>query len=121
MKLKSQWKNSLNLIISLVFVACSTMPPDVPVVTKIGPNLCYYVYTISDKKGEIDDEHPLIIEGVPYSCYDLILEGLIFPVYSYKELKKYIQKSCKETKKCGAVGDWDDRTDIIIKKAEKYE
>lgn len=114
MKLKSLWKSLLILLIS----ACSSMPPDVPVITRLGPNLCYYVYTISDKKGEVDDLHPLILDGIPYSCYDLILEGLIFPPYSYKEMKKYLLNECKKSKKCGKVGDWEDKFNTIESKSK---
>lgn len=103
----------VSLLVLILISSCATQVPDVPLVTRLGPGLCYYVYTISDKKGEIDDNHPLIIEGVPYSCYDLILEGLIFPVYSYQEIKKFIQKTCKESKKCGSVGDWNDRLNSL--------
>ena len=105
MKLKSY----LPLMLLFLFASCSSVP-DVPILTRIDFNKCAYAYTISDKSGVIDDVN--LLNGK--TCLDYVNEGLIVPVDSWMDLKKFIVKKCRQTPKyCEGVGDWNNKINIM--------
>lgn len=96
------------LVLTLSLLAsCATTAPDVPVLTRLGPTQGYYVYTMSDKKGIVDDEHPL--NGKTW--HDYVIESIYVPVDSWKEIKVFILKMCK-VHKCDGI-DWKSKLDYI--------
>ena len=103
------------LLLSLLGLlnSCATPPPDVPLLTRLNASQCFFVYTISDKQGIVDDEH--LLNGK--TCIDYLQDDLIIPVDSWVEIKKFILKICKSTKACGEVGDWNNRIDVLSSKA----
>lgn len=107
MKSKTLFALSLNLIVS-----CASIP-DVPVITRTGPTSGFYVFTVSDKEGDVDDTH--LLEGKTF--LDYVIEGVIVPADSYAEIKAYILKTCKRYKDCeGDLGKWKTKLDKIEKK-----
>lgn len=85
------------------------MPPDVPVLTRLSPTSGYYVYTISDKEGVVDDTH--LLNGKTW--IDYVVESVLVPADSYKEIKGFIIKMCKKYHECGDIGSWDRRLNSL--------
>jgi hypothetical protein len=110
MKLKILLLSLLGLLSS-----CATQVPDVPILTRLNASQCFYVYTISDKQGIVDDDN--LLNGK--TCIDYLQDDLIIPVDSWVEIKKFILKICNKTKSCGEVGDWNNRIDVLSSKAVK--
>ena len=104
-------KSFLVILLLLIFNSCASVP-DVPVITRIGPTSGYYVFTVSDKEGDVDDTH--LLEGKTF--LDYAVEGVIVPADSYAAIKAYILKSCKKSKSCGDdIGKWKTKLDKIGK------
>lgn len=104
--------NKMFLMLStLLFLlsSCASIP-DIPILTRIDVNRCAYAYTISDKKGIIDDVN--LLNGK--TCLDYVNDGLIVPVESWVELKKFIIKKCRESKnRCDGAGDWSAKIEVL--------
>lgn len=113
--LKRLLKFSLNLVLSFSLFSCATTAPDVPVLTRISPTQGFYVYTMSDKKGIVDDEH--LLNGKTW--HDYVIESIYVPFESYAELKKFILKMCK-IHKCDGI-DWKSKLDTIDQQSEKIK
>lgn len=94
----------------LSLTSCATQIPDVPVITRISPTEGFYVYTVSDKEGIVDDEN--LLEGKTF--LDYVVEGVIVPSSSYAKIKSFILKMCKKYKECG-IG-WDRKLEKLEKK-----
>lgn len=95
----------------LIFNSCASVP-DVPVITRLSPNSGFYVYTISEKEGIVDDEH--LLEGKTF--LDYVIEGVIVPAESYAKIKAYILKNCMKSNDCANdVGKWTSKLDKIQK------
>jgi hypothetical protein len=95
-------------LITLLMCSCASVP-DVPVITRTGPTTGYYVYTVSDKEGYVDDEN--LLEGKTF--LDFVVEGVIVPADSYSEIKSAILKACKKLKCSGDVGKWKSKLDKL--------
>lgn len=91
---------------SLLLSSCAIVP-DVPVITRLGPNVGYYVYTVSDKEGYVDDNN--LLDGKTF--LDYVIEGVIVPADSYAEIKAAIIKACKKLKCSGDIGKWKSKLD----------
>ncbi len=102
----------LGISLSLIVSGCTTMPPDVPVITRTGPTEGFYVYTMSEKEGIVDDTH--LLEGKTF--LDYVIEGVIVPAKSYAEIKSFILKMCKKYKECGDVAKWKSKLDQLDSK-----
>lgn len=82
--------------LSLLISGCAVTPPDVPLCTEISPNRGFCVNTISSKEFEINDTQ-LYNEK---SWWDLRPLMIYMPSDSWKEIKSFIIKVCKMSKKC---------------------
>lgn len=105
----------LLLLISLgLLSSCSITPPDVPLCTQINPDKGYCVNTISSKEFEISKEKPYKgktwWEIRPYMIY--------MPTESWVEIKAFIIKICKKSRKCKnkQVSSWNRTIEAIDKK-----
>ena len=96
--------------LSLIAISCATVP-DVPICKELTPDRGWCSWTL--KKGgfyvdeanpyAFDPEHPEKLST--WWEYRPVMMAL--PPYSYGELKKYIIKQCRITRKCqGNVGEW---------------
>lgn len=104
-------KKPFVILLALLLSSCASVP-DVPVITRLSPNSGYYVYTVSEKEGVVDDEN--LLNGKTF--LDYVVEGVIVPADSYSEIKAYILKSCKKSNGCGNdIGKWKSKLDKIGK------
>lgn len=108
----------LGILSNLIINSCAT-PPDIPVMTRLGPNKGYYVYTISNNEGVIDDNHPIFINGEKKTWLDIVNESVYLPIYSWIELKKYIIKNCRKNHDCEKeIDSWNRKIESIDKTLE---
>lgn len=99
------------LLLALILNSCASAP-DVPLITRIGPSSGFYVFTISDREGVVDDEN--LLEGKTF--LDYVNEGVIISPESYAKIKAYILKTCKRSNDCGEnIGKWKSKLDKIGK------
>jgi hypothetical protein len=100
-------KKLLLLLLLLLLENCATQPPNVPILTRLNATQCFYVYTMSRASGIVDDEN--LLNGK--TCHDYLIESLYLPVDSWKEIKSFILKMCKQ-KGCDGI-DWKSSIDTI--------
>lgn len=112
---KRQWQHSVFARLTLLSLicllsACSTLPPDVPVCVEINPIEGFCTQTISGKSFTVDDHNKL--DGKTW--WELKPATLRLPAASWRELKKFIIKNCKQTQTCqNTIATWE-RTITII-------
>ena len=76
--------------------SCSLTVPDVPLCTEINPDRGYCVNTLSSKEFEITKEKKY--KGKTW--WEMRPRMIYMPVESWVEIKKFIIKVCKKSKKC---------------------
>lgn len=104
-------ENFLAILLLLTFNSCTTVP-DVPVLTRLNATQGYYVFTISDKEGIVDDEN--LLNGKTW--IDYVIESVYVPADSWKQIKSYILKNCKKNNDCNDnIGSWDKKLNTIDK------
>jgi len=96
-----------------LLISCGTTPPDIPLCTEITPDRGYCINTISSTEFEVNDTELLNgktwWESRPLMIY--------MPTSSWVELKKFIIKICKKTKRCDkSISSWNRTVGIIDKK-----
>lgn len=92
-------------VISLTLLAnCAGLPPDEPLCTEITMSRGYCVRMMSGEGFEISDEK--LYEGKTW--WELRPTMIQMPAKTWKELKKWIIKICKNNSQCdSAVADWE--------------
>ena len=92
-------------MLSLLLSSCAVTPPDVPVCTSLSISKGYCVNTISSTDFIIDDDNPY--KGKTW--WELRPTMIKLPVMSWVEIKKFIIKVCKKSKRCNGnnITSWD--------------
>lgn len=110
-------KTLLRLLFALLISSCAVTPPDVPLCTELAPNRGYCVNTISSVEYEVTDEKPL--NGKTW--WEMRPYMILMPIESWAEIKAFIIKICKKSKKCSGpnIANWERTVDAIDKKVKK--
>ena len=98
----------LSLILLCSLASCALTPPNIPVIMRSGPTQGYYVKIMDGERGFLDDTHLLNDK----TFLDYSIEGIIVPVESYVELKKFILDVCYKYK-CSEEIKWQSALDNI--------
>ena len=92
--------------------SCGTTPPDVPLCAEINPGRGFCVKTISSEEFEVDDVK--LFNGKTW--FELRPFMVLMPIDSWVEIKSFIIKICKRSKKCsGTISNWERTVKIIDK------
>lgn len=113
MLLKKNLSSLLIISLSLIVFSCASVP-DVPICKEITPDKGYCSWTLSPGGFIVDEEHPHAFNpkkpeelSTWWEQRPLMLQ---VPGHSWAEIKKFIIKSCKISRKCrGDVGEWLDK------------
>ena len=106
-------KLSKNLLIvlgiTLNLTSCSHNPPDVPAFLDLNSNTGYYVYTISNREGYVNNtDKPFVDEKLsptPLKWNDIKKKSVILPSFSWELVNAYIATMCEKNKqKCEEAG-----------------
>lgn len=87
----------------------SIVPPDVPAFYEFDQNRAYYIYTISNKEGWVDNDKNLFYDAnfveKPKKWSEIKVKSLTVPSFSWEPLNTFISQVCeKEGKKCKENG-----------------
>lgn len=115
MKLKKNLLKPLMILLSFLTFSCATVP-DVPVCKEISEEKGWCSWTIKSGGFYVDEENPYAFDpNYPeelYTWWEYKPMMISLPPYSLQEIKKYIIKQCRKTKKCkGDIGEWFSRLD----------
>lgn len=107
MKLKKNLSKLMMILLSLITFSCANIP-DVPVCKEITPDKGWCSYTLKEGGFYVDDERPYHFgTDKEYTWWEYRPVMMSLPPHSWQEIKKYIIKQCRITKKCrGNVGEW---------------
>ncbi len=105
---------SLSLLTSLttfftlaVLTSCASVP-NVPVCVEINQVHGFCTDTIADHDYEIDEQHPVSLNGEKaQTWWEMRPYMILVPVSSWKAFKEYIVKQCKRTNCDKYVQSWD--------------
>lgn len=95
--------------ITLSLTSCGHNPPDVPAFLELNSSTGYYVYTISNREGYVNDtDKPFVDEKlspIPLKWKDIKKKSVILPSFSWEEINAYIAAMCvKYKQKCEEAG-----------------
>ena len=94
----------------LSLISCAGLPPDEPLCTEINPERAYCVRMMSGKQFEISETKKF--NGQTW--WELKPTVISMPASTWRELKKWIIKICKNNSQCDdAVAGWDRTVKII--------
>ncbi len=97
------------MLLSNLLTNCASIP-DLPIITRLSATRGYYVYSISNKEGYVDDEH--LLNGKTF--LDYTIESVFVPADSWKEIKAYIIKNCKRSNECNQnIDSWERKIKTI--------
>jgi hypothetical protein len=100
------------LMISLSLIACSCANvPDVPICKEITPDRGWCSWTLKSGGFYVDEQNPYAFDpkkpDEKFTWWEIRPVMMSLPPHSWAELKKYIIKQCRITRKCrGNVGEW---------------
>ena len=100
-----------------ITISCAVNPPNVPLCTEINPTKGYCVYTMSGKDFEVSEKD--LHQGK--SWWEIRPYMIFMPIQSWMELKKFILKVCKTSKRCKNkhVKHWKNTVNLIDKNMMK--
>jgi len=112
-------KISLGILLSLLISSCAVTPPDVPLCTELSIKKAYCINTLSSKEFEISDTSKF--NGKTW--WEVRPLMIHLPVDSWVEIKKFIIKICKKSRKCKNkhITSWDRTVNTIDKRMTKKE
>lgn len=95
--------------VMLNLVSCANAPPDVPAFLPFDENRAYYVYTISNREGWVDNGENLFTDEkyapIPMKWNEVKKKAFIIPSFTWEEINTFISQICeKEKKKCRENG-----------------
>lgn len=102
-------------LLCLFLDSCAVNPPNVKVYKELTPDKAYYVSTMSDDEGYIDEQHP--VDG--FTWWQLRPVVLSITGEDWAKIKAFIIKMCKQQNQCGQVKSWDRSVDSIDKALAK--
>ena len=102
-------KKFMGISLLLIFSSCAISPPDVPAFLPFDENRAYYVYTISNREGWVDNDTNLFVDPelapVPLKWNDVKKHAFIVPSFTWERINTFISQMCeKEKKKCKEAG-----------------
>lgn len=101
----------LTMLLCILTVFSCTTVPNVPICKEINPDKGWCSWTLQKGGFYVDEARPYAFNPKEpeklYTWWEYRPVMMALPPYSWEELKKYIIKQCKITKKCqGNVGEW---------------
>lgn len=89
---------------------CAHNIPDVPVFTEINPDMAYFIYTVSDKEGYINNTDTLYYDPdfvkEPKKWNEIKKGSLYVPSFSWEKINAFISQKCRVAPdQCKANGD----------------
>lgn len=105
-------KNLKKLLLTLSFllISCATPPPDKPLCVELNINTGNCVHIMSGKRFTVDEENKY--EGKTW--WEMRPAMIQMPADTWKSLKAWIIKICKQSNQCGEqVPSWDRTVNII--------
>ena len=108
-------KRNLRLLLacSCVFLAsCAGAPPDVPVCVEINLSRGYCTKIMSGKSFDVDDDQKFSGQ----TWWEMRATMIQMPATTWRELKKWIIKSCKNNSQCDSkLANWERTVNTIDK------
>lgn len=91
------------MILCLLSVSCGTVP-DVIICAEVNISKGLCTFTVSGRNIVVDDDHPYENQ----TWFDIRAKTLSVPASSWAQIKAWMIKQCKKTKKCEVdIDSWD--------------
>jgi hypothetical protein len=104
---------NVSATLAIILSSCANIPPaDVPVFTQLNKDKAYYVYTISNKEGYVNNSDILFndpdFSKTPLTWNQVKLYSIYVPSFSWSKIEAMILKLCKKQKQdCESHGNPD--------------
>lgn len=97
-------------------LSCQVAPVDVPIFTELNPNKAFYVYTISNREGIVDNDKQLfqdkLLSETPLKWNEIKKYSIYVPSFSWAKIEAMILKLCKVQKQdCESAGNPDEKVE----------
>ena len=116
MKPRRRCSTPLIILLSLITYSCAQVP-DVPLCKEINPDKGWCSWTLSQGGFFVDEARPYAFDPKKpeqlSTWWEIRPVMIQIPPHSWAELKKFIIKSCRNSKDCpDDVGDWMDKMKV---------